>query len=92
MKKWYSIMLVSVLVGITLFAAGCSKGATTTTTATTATTTSGGAHTSAQSGDTVKVDYTLKLADGTVYQTTVGNTPFEFTLVHIQLLQVLKLQ
>ena len=77
MKKWYSIMLVSVLVGITLFAAGCSKGATTTTTATT---TSGGAHTSAQSGDTVKVDYTLKLADGTIYQTTVGGPPFEFTL------------
>ena len=48
MKKWYFILLVSVLVGITLFAAGCSKGATTTTTATTATTTSGGAHTSAQ--------------------------------------------
>ena len=34
----------------------------------------------AKSGDTVKVDYTLKLADGTVYQTSVGSTPFEFTL------------
>jgi hypothetical protein len=35
----------------------------------------------AQSGDTVQVDYTLKLADGSIYQTTVGTgQPFEFTL------------
>ena len=34
----------------------------------------------AKSGDKVKVDYTLKLSDGTVFQTTVGSTPFEFTL------------
>jgi outer membrane lipoprotein-sorting protein len=35
----------------------------------------------AQSGDTVEVDYTLKLVDGTVYQTTVGTgNPFQFTL------------
>ena len=34
----------------------------------------------AQSGDTVQVDYTLKLADGSVYQTNVGSTPFQFTL------------
>ena len=34
----------------------------------------------AKNGDMVKVDYTLKLADGTVYQTSVGSTPFEFTL------------
>jgi FKBP-type peptidyl-prolyl cis-trans isomerase len=34
----------------------------------------------AKAGDTVKVDYTLKLANGTVYQTSVGSTPFEFTL------------
>ena len=61
-----------------LAAAGCSKKTTTTTT--TSTTTSGAPHTTAQSGDTVKLDYTLKLADGSVYQTTVGNTPFEFTL------------
>ena len=34
----------------------------------------------AKSGDTVKVDYTLKLSDGTVYDTSIGKTPFEFTL------------
>ena len=78
MKKWYSFLLVLSLVGMILLAAGCSKKTTTTTT--TSTTTSGAPHTTAQSGDTVKLDYTLKLADGSVYQTTVGNTPFEFTL------------
>jgi FKBP-type peptidyl-prolyl cis-trans isomerase len=66
MKKWYSILLVLSLVGMILLAAGCSKRTTTTTT--TSTTTSGAPH------------ITLKLADGTIYQTTVGNTPFEFTL------------
>jgi FKBP-type peptidyl-prolyl cis-trans isomerase len=34
----------------------------------------------AKSGDTVKVDYTLKLSDGTVKDTSIGKTPFEFTL------------
>ena len=76
MKKRYVLLLVSLLVGTALFLAGCAKGTTTTTTTTTMAT----AHTTAQSGDTVKVDYTLKLADGTVYQSTVGSTPFEFTL------------
>jgi FKBP-type peptidyl-prolyl cis-trans isomerase len=45
----------------------------------TTTTRSAGANI-AQSGDTVKVDYTLKLADGTVKDTSIGKTPFEFTL------------
>jgi FKBP-type peptidyl-prolyl cis-trans isomerase 2 len=34
----------------------------------------------AKSGDTVKVDYTGKLADGTVFDTSVGKTPLQFTL------------
>ncbi len=34
----------------------------------------------AKAGDTVKVDYTLKLSDGTVFDTSVGKTPFQFTL------------
>ncbi len=34
----------------------------------------------AKSGNTVKVDYTLTLDDGTVKDTSVGKTPFEFTL------------
>ena len=34
----------------------------------------------AKAGDTVKVDYTLKLSDGTVFDTSVGKTPLEFTI------------
>ena len=34
----------------------------------------------ARSGDTVKVDYTLKLADGTIYDTSIGKKPLQFTL------------
>jgi hypothetical protein len=48
-------------------------------TVTTTTTRTAGANI-AQSGDTVKVDYTLKLSDGTVKDTSIGKTPLEFTL------------
>jgi peptidylprolyl isomerase len=34
----------------------------------------------AKTGDTVKVHYTLKLADGTVFDTSVGGEPIEFTI------------
>jgi peptidylprolyl isomerase len=34
----------------------------------------------AEDGDTVRIDYTLCLSDGTVYQTTVGNQPLEFVI------------
>jgi peptidylprolyl isomerase len=34
----------------------------------------------AANGDTVRVDYTLSLSDGTVYQTTVGKQPIEFVV------------
>ena len=33
-----------------------------------------------KSGDHVKVDYTGKLEDGTVFDTSVGGTPFEFNV------------
>ena len=62
MKKWYFVLLISLLFGTILLAAGCSGAA------------------RAKAGDTVKVDYTLKLSDGTVFDTSVGKTPFEFTL------------
>jgi FKBP-type peptidyl-prolyl cis-trans isomerase 2 len=34
----------------------------------------------AKNGDTVQVNYTLTLADGTLVETTVGNQPIELTL------------
>jgi FKBP-type peptidyl-prolyl cis-trans isomerase len=76
-KKLCFILVISLLASTLLLAAGCSKTATTTTTTTalppgTAT---------AQAGDTVNVDYTLKLSNGSVYQTTVGTgQPFQFEL------------
>jgi peptidylprolyl isomerase len=84
-KKTCSGLLIILLLGTMLFAAGCSKGTSTTTVNTKLITTStsaitGSVHTTAQTGDTVKVDYTLKLADGTVFDTSVGKTPFQFTL------------
>ncbi len=39
-----------------------------------------GSNNIAKDGDTVRVDYTLSLSDGTVYQTTVGSQPLEFVL------------
>ena len=60
-KKTYFVLVISLLLGMVLPAAGCSPA-------------------KAKSGDTVKVDYTLKLSDGSVFQTTVGSTPFQFTL------------
>ena len=33
---------------------------------------------SAQAGDTVMIDYTGKLQDGTVFDTSIGKTPFSF--------------
>jgi len=36
--------------------------------------------TEAKSGDTVKVHYTAKLDDGTVFQTSIGREPLELTI------------
>jgi peptidylprolyl isomerase len=91
-KKQYFILLISLLLGAALFAASCSSGTTSKTKVTTntilsdnntsiiKTTAIASKDSAAQNGDTVKVDYTLKLADGTVYETSVGKTPLEFTL------------
>jgi len=75
MKKLQVIAAVVLTAGILLMAAGCSKTKTTTT----PTTTLPPGTRTVQAGDTIMVDYTLKLANGTVYQTTVGTgQPFSF--------------
>jgi len=76
-KILYFVLSISLLAGIVLMTAGCSKTATTTT----PTTTLPPGTPTAQAGDTVMVDYTLKLSNGSVYQTTVGTgSPFQFEL------------
>jgi FKBP-type peptidyl-prolyl cis-trans isomerase len=76
-KILYFVLAISLLAGIVLISAGCSKTATTTAT----TTPLPPGTPTAQGGDTVQVDYTLKLSNGTVYQTTVGTgQPFQFEL------------
>ena len=80
MKKFFSVLFIVLTLGVVWLAAGCSKGTSTSTQNTNTTTTAGAPHTTPQTGDTVKVDYTLKLADGTVFDTSVGKTPFQFTL------------
>jgi peptidylprolyl isomerase len=76
-KKLCFVLIISLLASTLLLAAGCSKTATPTTT----TTPLPPGTPTAQGGDTVQVDYTLKLSNGTVYQTTVGTgSPFQFEL------------
>jgi FKBP-type peptidyl-prolyl cis-trans isomerase len=75
-KILYFVLAISLLGGIALMA-GCSK----TDATTTPTTTLPPGTPTALGGDTVNVDYTLKLSNGTVYQTTVGTgQPFSFEL------------
>lgn len=40
----------------------------------------------AEPGDTLTVNYTGKLADGTVFDTSVGKTPFQFVLGEAQVI------
>jgi peptidylprolyl isomerase len=63
-----------------LLTTSCSKGTTTKTTETVE------AYSIAKSGDIVKVEYTGKLSDGTVFDSSVGKDPLEFTLGNNQVI------
>ena len=41
----------------------------------------------AQTGDKVKVNYELRLPDGTVVDSTAGGSPFEFTIGNNQVIK-----
>jgi peptidylprolyl isomerase len=77
-------LIIIAVLGVTLMS-GCAGNSTTGTTGTPKVTsaqtpTSTGTSTTATVGDTAKVDYTGKLADGTVFDSSVGKTPLEFSL------------
>jgi peptidylprolyl isomerase len=62
------LLLIIILAGACLFGGGALTGCGSSTSS------------AAKTGDTVQVNYTLTLADGTVYQTSVGGQPLELTL------------
>ncbi len=66
MLKMSRVICIFILTGICLFGAIMLSAC--------------GSKTIANNGDTVQVNYTLTLADGTVYQTTVGSQPLELVL------------
>jgi peptidylprolyl isomerase len=62
-----SVIFICILTGVFLFGGATMLAAC-------------GSTTTAKTGDTVQVNYTLSLADGTVYETSVGKQPLELVL------------
>jgi peptidylprolyl isomerase len=79
-KRWNVFIICFVLMSAILLTTGCSKGTTSKTTETV------NANSIAKSGDTVKVEYTGKLSDGTIFDSSVGKDPLEFTLGNNQVI------
>ncbi len=74
MNKWLSIVAIAVLCLALVIGAACGGGEGEEGTA------------QAEDGDTVKVHYTGKLEDGTVFDTSIGGDPLQFTIGDGQLI------
>jgi peptidylprolyl isomerase len=70
-----------------LLFSGCSGGNPKTAVNSSSTTPASSTAGTAKTGDKVRVDYTLTIEDGTVYDTSVGRSPLEFTLGNNQVIK-----
>jgi peptidylprolyl isomerase len=83
---FFGLGLVLVLSGALVFS-GCSSGSPKTAPNSSSTTPASNTSGAAKTGDNVRVDYTLTIEDGTVYDTSVGRSPLEFTLGNNQVIK-----
>lgn len=74
MKKWLSVLAIAILGLALVICVACGGGEGKEGTA------------QAKDGDTVQVHYTLKLEDGTVFETSIGGDPLQFTIGEGQLI------
>jgi len=86
--KSLTILLASVLILVFVISAfGCSKHEEATPSPTPSETPAGGETQQAKTGDTVKVHYTGRLGNGTVFDTSMGREPLQFTLGQGQMIR-----
>ena len=74
MKKWLSVLAIAIVGLVLVICVACGGGEGKEGTA------------QAKDGDTVQVHYTLKLEDGTVFETSIGGDPLQFTIGEGQLI------